>query len=525
MNDQATKTTLQAPVDGVTVRMYRVGLGDCFLLAFPTGQPGQSYYVMIDCGVFPGSPGGADRIRASVQDIKAVTGGHIHLLVVTHRHADHISGFTQAAEIFKDLHIHNLWLSWTERPEDGVADPLWKRAKQALAGLTQAASMRPESPTMQRVAGVLEFMGELGAAAKGDPLDPVRQLAAGGNIKYCEPGEGPLSLPGTSGASGTSSASGTAASGSVPSPTGIHLYVLGPPKNTDFLTQMDPDKGSNETYLAAGGTGSQLVFLLSALAPAALTDEEMAMGGELSYPFERNVRMTPEQAAELDFFRENYGFAEPAQATGEAPAQAAAARRSSAARGEDNAPAWRRIDDDWTATAEALALHLDNYVNNTSVALAFELDKSKKVLLFVGDAQVGNWLSWHDLEWPRPGKSTLKAADLLARTVFYKVGHHGSQNATVRQYKDDKWGLELMTSPELTAMIPVNKQFAQGVRKWRMPYTDLLERLEFLAAQRIIQADDGVPTAPPPGIDDTRWAAFRAATEQTDLYVQYTIRD
>jgi hypothetical protein len=509
MNNDTTGNILQAPAAGVTVRMYRVGLGDCFLLAFPTAQAGQSYYVLIDCGVFPGMPGGADRVRAAVQDIKEATGGHIHLLIVTHRHADHISGFTQAASVFQDIHIHNLWLSWAERPGDGVADPLWKRARQAFAGLTQAQAMRPNSLVMQRVAAVLEFMGELGAAADGDPLAPVRQLAAGSPTKYCEPGEGPLPLPDT-----TNDPAARAVAGAV---MGVHLYVLGPPKDTDCLTQMDPDKDSNETYLTDRGTGGQLVFQLSALAPGVLSATERAMG-ELSYPFERNVWIDPAQAAGMDFFRDNYGF-------GSDTAPGPGRRRARISRPDDNAPAWRRIDDDWLASAEALALHLDNYVNNTSLALAFELDRSKKVLLFVGDAQVGNWLSWYDLEWPRPGRSTLKPADLLARTVFYKVGHHGSQNATVREHDGQKWGLELMTSPELTAMIPVDKAFAQGVRKWRMPYADMLARLQFLAAQRVIQADDGVPTNPPPSADDGRWAAFRAATVQTDLYIQYTVED
>ncbi len=41
---------LNPPASGDTVRMYRVGLGDCFLLAFPTGQAGQAFYMLIDCG-------------------------------------------------------------------------------------------------------------------------------------------------------------------------------------------------------------------------------------------------------------------------------------------------------------------------------------------------------------------------------------------------------------------------------------------------------------------------------------------
>jgi len=45
--------------------------------------------------------------------------------------------------------------------------------------------------------------------------------------------------------------------------------------------------------------------------------------------------------------------------------------------------------------------------------------------------------------------------DLLARTVFYKVGHHGSHNATLRQQ-----GLEQMKRLK-TAVIPVDEVVAK----------------------------------------------------------------
>ena len=89
--------------------------------------------------------------------------------------------------------------------------------------------------------------------------------------------------------------------------------------------------------------------------------------------------------------------------------------------------AWRTIDDDWLETAGALALYLDEYTNNSSLVLAIELVESGKVLLFAADAQTGNWASWKDVKWEEP---EVKTDDLLARTVFYKVGHHASHNAT-----------------------------------------------------------------------------------------------
>ena len=55
----------------------------------------------------------------------------------------------------------------------------------------------------------------------------------------------------------------------------------------------------------------------------------------------------------------------------------------------------------------------------------------------------------------------MTGADLLARTIFYKVGHHGSRNATLRE-----GGLELMTDPSLIAFIPTDEAMAKKVR-WK----------------------------------------------------------
>jgi hypothetical protein len=62
---------------------------------------------------------------------------------------------------------------------------------------------------------------------------------------------------------------------------------------------------------------------------------------------------------------------------------------------------------------------LDKAMNNTSVILLFEFGTRK--LLFPGDAQIENWA--YALSQPNAKK-------LLADVDLYKVGHHGSRNAT-----------------------------------------------------------------------------------------------
>ncbi|OLS63088.1 hypothetical protein [Pseudomonas putida] len=62
---------------------------------------------------------------------------------------------------------------------------------------------------------------------------------------------------------------------------------------------------------------------------------------------------------------------------------------------------------------------LDKAMNNTSLILLFEAGGKK--LLFPGDAQIENW---------RYALNQPEIAELLASVDLYKVGHHGSLNAT-----------------------------------------------------------------------------------------------
>ncbi|MEK6280397.1 MAG: hypothetical protein AABN95_08605 [Acidobacteriota bacterium] len=62
---------------------------------------------------------------------------------------------------------------------------------------------------------------------------------------------------------------------------------------------------------------------------------------------------------------------------------------------------------------------LDKVMNNTSLILLFEIGKTR--MLFPGDAQIENWS--YALSKPAVRR-------LLSKVNVYKVGHHGSRNAT-----------------------------------------------------------------------------------------------
>src|SRR5690606_28059246 len=146
--------------------------------------------------------------------------------------------------------------------------------------------------------------------------------------------------------------------------------------------------------------------------------------------------------------------------------------------------AWRRIAAAWLDGLADLAIRLDDDTNNSSLALAIELDDGD-VLLFAADAQVGNWLSWHDLTWTLDGDRVVTGGDLVARTVLYKVGHHGSHNATLRER-----GLERMARLRV-AMVPVDQETARR-RGWtRMPLPELMDRLGEKAI--VLRSDEAAP--------------------------------
>src|SRR5687768_5718849 len=93
----AKKTRKAKPADGkqneraLRVRMYRHGLGDCLLITLPKTDR-TPFYIMIDCGIVVGSPN-PSIMEDVVQSIIADTNGFVDILVVTHEHYDHVSGF------------------------------------------------------------------------------------------------------------------------------------------------------------------------------------------------------------------------------------------------------------------------------------------------------------------------------------------------------------------------------------------------------------------------------------------------
>jgi len=479
----------------VRVRMYRQGLGDCFLLTFNPG--GDEKHILIDCGTLGATTTGI-KLPDVIADIDKTTNGHLHLVVATHQHQDHLSGFPKIADQFspaKNKQIDHVWLAWTEDPNDELAKQLGKaRDDMAIAVKSAAQAMRAtggDNAAADAVDSLLGFFGDtsinLGAAgvegatfaaAARNSMDLVRGLVT--QAEYRTPGEPAIQLDWL---------------------PGFRFYVLGPPRNIDAIHD-------------TGEHGSSELYALTALTRAAIqqsdTTKQPGAGDDATSeaPFDQRYRLARTDASITKVFGKTYF----------APANT-----------------WRTVDTDWLNGSSALAIQLDSFTNNTSLAVAIERIADGKVLLFPGDAQEGNWLSWHDpsIKWqitkPDGTTATIVAKDLLARAVFYKVGHHSSHNATAKGK-----GLEMMTNQsELTAFIPVDRQVAlkrSPAGTWKMPARQLYRGLLDKCQGRVMRSDIGWAANVKEGAKgdeaefialgtDTEWTAWTKA-QQAATHVQ-----
>ena len=206
----------------IRVRMYRVGFGDCFLVAFPV--LGGQKYVLVDCGVH--ARGDIHTMQQVVADIGEVTGGKLAILIATHAHQDHISGFGSMESQFRKFLIGEVWLPWTENPKDTDAAKLRKK-RMALVASLQAhfSAVAPNSPAADAMANIAVDQRAMDALHSG--------FGVAAKVRYIEAGQDDLEAPGDI--------------------TGLTVKPLGPPRSPEFLAKMDPPAGQHYLCLDEKG--------------------------------------------------------------------------------------------------------------------------------------------------------------------------------------------------------------------------------------------------------------------------------
>jgi hypothetical protein len=365
----------------IEIRAYQVGFGDCFLMSFVYGSKDKRH-LLIDFGTteLPGRGRPKKPAKASehmplvAQDIAKVCGGQLTAVIATHRHADHISGFGTDAKTGKSGEIikslhPRVVLQPWTEDPDARKDATHATRDSSRSRRSFAASLAAR----QRVAEMIYDIAASRSAKMGVQLRRELMFLGLDNIKNESAVRNLIAMGQAKRATAVWAHYGSP-SGLERHLPGVKVRVLGPPdlRQSEKIRSMrsrDPDQF---WHLLAGGAG------LAASNPLAT-----GLGSA------RNGRHSARVPIEARWFRD----------------------RLEKMRGEQ---------------LLEIVRSLDSEMNNTSVILLFEAFGKK--LLFPGDAQIENWS--YALEDAPDAKRTRAA---LADVDVYKVGHHGSLNATPKK--------------------------------------------------------------------------------------------
>jgi beta-lactamase superfamily II metal-dependent hydrolase len=327
--------TISAPAGHICIRMYNVGFGDSFLIAFPA--PDRPRIVLIDCGVHSAGPGPrriAEVAQVIFDDLPRIDNKpRIDIVVGTHRHKDHVSGFE--SEVWREVEVGQVWMPWTEDPDDGEATRI-REGQQRTA--------RHISSYMEKK--VTETKTSLAERQRLDPrriarlesrvdlaLNSLTNEKAMRTLHHGFLGEPKrLFLP---------DAERKNHSFTLPDLLpGVTAHIMGPSRNEECIREMEPPTGQSFLRALANGESGDEVFSPFPKEDWALTPIEFAI--EASH-----LKMTSGNMKYIESFGN---------------------------------------DDDLYAAAA-----LDKAVNGTSLMIMFELGQAR--LLFTGDAQWGTWCS------------------------------------------------------------------------------------------------------------------------------------
>jgi beta-lactamase superfamily II metal-dependent hydrolase len=213
----------------LTMRMYNIGFGDSFLLTSASGP--RTWRMLVDCGVHAhgASDHHVDQIVGDIIALCTDSDGtpRIDVVVATHRHRDHISGF--ADERWQQVEVGEVWLPWTEDPTDELANEL--RATQDALALSLQLALEAEGDPNADLA--------LNSLTNEDAMWTLRQGFAGDSVvrRYV------VSDPSTP--------------NELPGLPGGRVNFLGPGRDEKALRRMDPPSAERWLTLAPRSTSPQ----------------------------------------------------------------------------------------------------------------------------------------------------------------------------------------------------------------------------------------------------------------------------
>jgi hypothetical protein len=271
---------MSGKITSIKIRMYNTGsVGDCFLLLFQKGAA-TTFTMMIDCG---GIKTTSAAVTPCVEDIRTTCNGKLDLMIVTHQHEDHISGFNLARAVFDKITVDEVWMSWVEDKSDPVAAILKKKYGKKLKELTSSTqsaltqlkkyslgnssvrgikrSINVRKQNMEDVLALLQFEQgsshgaglSAGKQTNEDAMNYVKKK--GKKITYRLPGEVIKNMTGAE---------------------GIKFYVLGPPRDND-LKYLKIEMDEDEMYhLAVAGKVASF---------SSMADKILQTGAILNMPY------------------------------------------------------------------------------------------------------------------------------------------------------------------------------------------------------------------------------------------------
>ncbi len=217
----------------LTVTMFDVGFGDCFLVEIPTVT--RMCRILFDCGRHTG--GDAANQALATEVIKAATDPdgvpRIDLIVATHRHKDHVSGFKMKG--WEEVEVREVWMPWTEDPEDPKARGIADRQVRAAAAAVRALAIAAPALRAKEEASNRQMSDIVGLALTNEAaMDTLYHGFAGNAVRRYLPDPvsplEPLTLP---------------------SAPGVRFHIMGPPRAEATLGTMDPPKAETFRRLAA----------------------------------------------------------------------------------------------------------------------------------------------------------------------------------------------------------------------------------------------------------------------------------